>query len=152
MKREKFLWPLTHGHHHALTAARNIDGRLSAKPTGKDVARLSKEVKNYFVNYLSKRFKVEARVLDLMSRHVGIRDIDLVRILKTQTELKALAKKGATESMRFFASKLRSYVFYEADWFFGRVEATLTDKEKLEAHGHLKKFDPAFPKLPAAAK
>lgn len=152
MKRERFLWPLTHGHHHALTAARNIDRRLSVKPMVKDVGRLSKEVKKYFVNYLSNRFRAEVKVLDLMSQHVGIRDIDLVRILKTQRELKALAEKGTADSLRNFASKLRNYVFYEGDWFFDRVEATLTDKEKLEAHERLKKFDPAFPKLPAEAK
>lgn len=152
MKRERFLWPLTHGHHHGLTAARNIDGRLSADHSAKGVSRLAKEVKTYIANYLSNRFRAEVKVLDLMSQHVGIKDIDLVRILKTQRELKELAAKGTAESLRRFASKLRSYVFYEADWFFGRVEATLMDEEKLEALDRLKKFDPDFPKLPAAAK
>ena len=152
MKRERFLWPLTHGHHHGLTAARNIDGRLAAKHTGKDVARLAKEVKTYVKKGLSNRFKNEKKVLDLFARHVGLRDIDLVRIFRTQKELNALAAKGTMESLRQFASKLRSYIFYEADWFFDRLEATLTEGEKLEAFDRLKKFDPAFPPIPTAVK
>lgn len=152
MKREKFLWPLTHGHHHGLTAARNIDGRLAANKNGKDVARLAKEVRVYARDYLSNRFKIEKKVLDLFALHVGLRDIDLVRIFRTQKELKALAAKGTAESLRQFASKLRSYIFYEADWFFDRLEGTLTAGEKLQAFGGLKKFDPAFPELPKAAE
>lgn len=151
MKRERFLWPLTHGHHHGLTAARNIDGRLAGKPGAKDVAKLAKEVRAYSRNYLSKRFKAEKKVLDLFARHVGFGDIDLVRILRTQRELKNLALKNTADSLHQFAVKLRSYIFYEADWLFDRIEASLTEGEKLEAFDEVKKFDPVYPKLPKAA-
>lgn len=151
MKRERFLWPLTHGHHHGLTAARNIDARLSGKPTKKQMAKLAREVKVYFRDYLSRRFRVEKKTLDLFARHVGLKDIDLVRIFQAQKELKYLALEGTAESLRQFTAKLRSYIFYEADWFFDRVEATLTEAEKLEAYEAVSKFDPAYPKLPKVA-
>lgn len=151
MKRERFLWPLTHGHHHGLTAARNIDGRLAGKTGTKDVTKLAKEVKSYFQNYLSKRFKAEKKVLNLFARHVGFKDIDMIRIFQAQKELRHLALKGTAESLRGFSAKLRSLIFYEADWLFDRIEANLTEGEKLEAFDEVKKFDPVYPELPKAA-
>lgn len=150
MKSERFLWPMTFKHCHGLTAARNIEGRLSADPNGKDVARLAEEVKTFVENYLSLRFTVEKKVLVLFARHAGFEDADLLRVVRAQGQLMALGAKGTAESLGLFAKKLRSFIFYEADWFLNRVEATLTMEEKQEALDRVKNFNPDLPELPAA--
>lgn len=133
MKREKFLWSLTQGHHGALVAARNIRNRLAA--LGADETRpllkLSEEVSLFFEYDLSEHFRGEEdEVLRLFGAHAGPGDADLLRIRKEHETLEILAKASTPKELQLFADTLTAHIRFEEDVFFPRVETALTDQEK----------------------
>lgn len=133
MKREKFLWPLTQGHHGALVGARNIRNRLAVLKTneGKDLIRLSAEVTEFFKSDLVDHFRgEEEELMKVFEAHVGENDPDLLRIKNDHKTLKELSTVTTQNEIQLFADTLTAHIRFEEDIFFPRVESILADQEK----------------------
>lgn len=94
MKREKFLWPLTQGHHGALVAARNIRDRLSKLNEGEKntLVVLSQEISGLFARDLEPHFRgEEEELLKVFENHVGSDDSDIKKILQDHQTIRALS-------------------------------------------------------------
>jgi hemerythrin-like domain-containing protein len=134
MKREKFLWPLTQGHHGALVAARNVRERLSLLKEGEtgSLLELSREVRLFFMEDLEGHFQGEENeLLKVFSNHVGPEDPDVKKILEDHRSLRALSKSMTKGELQLFADSLTAHVRFEEDVFFPRVEKMLTEEEKI---------------------
>ncbi|SRR5665213_922170 len=133
MKREKFLWSLTQGHHGALVGARNIRNRLVSVGVNEthSLLKLSEEVSLFFEYDLSEHFRGEEdEVLRLFEAHAGPGDADLLKIRKDHEAIELLAKALTKNELQLFADTLTAHIRFEEDIFFPRVEAALTDEEK----------------------
>ncbi|HUO56925.1 MAG TPA: hemerythrin domain-containing protein [bacterium] len=153
MKREKFLWPLTQGHHRGLVAARNIRDRitrLSTENRKAEMAELRKEVEDFWQGELKAHFEAEEEMLQIFSKRAGSPDTDTARILREHQVMRHLLKKGFKEDLFRFAEILTAHIRFEEDVLFGRIEKTLEGGE-IEALGimFLKKAVPSCVRIPS---
>ena len=145
MKREKFLWPLTQGHHGALVGARNVRDRLSklGEENGEGLLSLAREVSEFFNLDLAEHFRAEEEeLMKVFEAHVGPNDPGLLRIKKDHEVLRALSAVPGQKELLLFADTLMAHVRYEEDVFFPRVEMTLTTEEKILETEKLLPFTP----------
>ncbi|HET9869371.1 MAG TPA: hemerythrin domain-containing protein [bacterium] len=151
MRREKFLWPLTQGHHGALVAARNIRARLSGAPGEGPGApeSLVREVEAFFRDDLEFHFKGEEEVLlKAFEEHVGPSDEGSRKIREDHRVLRELSRSSRRTDLSQFAEALTAHIRYEEDVFFPRVEAELTAGEKERLAEELAGFRPGGTHVP----
>ena len=156
MKREKFLWPLTQGHHRGLVAAKNIKSRIIQmvpENQEKEMASLRAEVEEFWKEDLKAYFAAEEEMMDLFTAHAGPADSDVVRILSDHRTMEQLIKKGFKEDLLRLSDILTKHIRYEEDVFFGRIEKILTPTEiRTEEEMLLKKAVPVCVILPKPKK
>ena len=145
MKRAKFLWPLTHSHQHALSAAKIIRERLIIHP---DDTSLAKEVLGFYESDLIPHFTAEEEMLEAAKPRWPAGDPDLKRTLADHLELKRLVFLGGNENLKNFAELITQHIRFEEETLFGRLEA-LFDPEEVDHWGkRLQASAPACPRLP----
>lgn len=143
MKREKFLWPLTQGHHRGLVASRNIQSRIAQmtdQTREKEMALLRKEVSEFWEGELGPHFQAEEEMLGDFANHVGPSDKDVSRILSDHRAMEQLVRKGFKEDFLRFAELLKAHIRFEEENLFGRLEKTLTPTEVQKAGENLRKL------------
>ena len=153
MKRAKFLWPLTQGHHRGLVAARNIKDRIARMEgaEGPQLEALRSEVVEFWVSELQGHFAAEEEVLRLLGAHVGPEDGDVARILSEHRKMEQAIQRGTKEELLGFADLLKDHIRFEEDHLFARLERELTPEEIRREEGFLlREAVPACIHLPAA--
>jgi hemerythrin-like domain-containing protein len=153
MKRERFLWPLTQGHHRALVAARNVKNRIAAMKAEEQEAAMKSlrlEVNAFWQSELKGHFDAEEEMLEVFARHAGPSDQDIARILAEHRTLEQLLQNGFKEDLRRFAELLTAHVRFEEDRLFGRIEKALTPSEIQQEQAFLlERAVPACSSIPA---
>ncbi len=132
MKREKFLWPLSQGHHRGLVAARNIQGRIAQMTDlnrENEMTALRSELAEFWKGELKPHFEAEEAMLRYFAAHVGPADADITRLLSDHRSMEQLVQKGFKEDLLRFAELLRTHIRFEEDRLFGRLEKTLSPLE-----------------------
>lgn len=133
MKREKFLWALTGGHHEGLVVSRTVQkiaASIEGDGAGKVLEKLPERIKGFFKNRLEPHFRAEEDLMETFGVHVGKKDADLQRLLSDHRRLRALVREGTLESFAVFAEKLGDHIRFEETQLFPRLEKTLTAAEK----------------------
>ncbi|HVZ79811.1 MAG TPA: hypothetical protein VHE12_03310 [bacterium] len=130
MKREKFLWPITHAHHFGLMAAKSIQRKLAEKPGKKELEELRKKAIKFFKTDLAAHIGVEDRILDQLAFHTGQRDPLLEKARSGHEELGRLLKMKDARSLELFAAKLIKHIYFEEDELFKAIEGEFTQAEK----------------------
>jgi hypothetical protein len=148
MKRAKFLWPLTHGHQHALSAAKIIRERLTADPA--DV-RLAKEVLDFYESDLIPHFSAEEEMLEDAKPRWPAEDRDLKQTLADHAKLKQLVTVGGNENLAQFADLITRHIHFEEETLFGRLETLFTPEEVDRWGQRLQSSAPSCPRLPNPA-
>lgn len=151
MKREKFLHALTHGHHHGLQAAQNVEARLETGTSREEFERLRSEVAVFLESSLTPHFALEEEVLfPLFRKRAGVEDPALKRLETDHAALREVASAASSEALQAFADLLRRHIRFEEEEWFPRVEALLTAEEKEEAGRRLQRGANPSPKIPPA--
>jgi hypothetical protein len=149
LKREKFLWPLTHGHQHALSAIKITRERLIANPTD---GALAGEVRAFFENDLVPHFAAEEEMLASARKTWGLDDPDLKRTLADHAELRRLMNLNDVKSLPIFTGLLEKHIRFEEEPLFGRFQKLFTPEEAVHWGKRLKSSVSACPILPARPK
>ena len=142
MKREKFLWPLTQGHHRGLVAARNIKNRIEQMKTENrqaDLEALKAETEGFWKGELQPHFEAEEEMLQIFAEKAGAKDKDLLRTIQEHRTMTQLLKMGFKEDLLRFAEILTAHIRFEEEVLFGRIEKILTPEEISRASGFLVK-------------
>jgi len=149
MKREKFLWPITHSHHFGLMTAKTIQRLLAQKPSKKELEDLRRKAERFFKTDLEAHIGVEEKMLDQLAFHNGTDDPLLARSRREHKELSQLLKKKDLKSLKLFAEKLIQHIYFEEDKLFPEIEDqfTQTEKEWVETEIQFNIHD--WPKIPA---
>jgi hemerythrin-like domain-containing protein len=143
VKREKFLWPLTQGHHRGLVAAKNIKNRITQmgdENREKELTDLWTEVSKFWEEDLKTHFAAEEEMLKIFMAHAGPGDPGVTRILSDHRTMEQLVKKGFKEDLLRLADFLTTHIRYEEETFFGRVEKILTPAEIQKEEERLSKL------------
>jgi hemerythrin-like domain-containing protein len=152
MKREKFLWPLTGGHHRGLVAAKNVKNRIAqmgSQTREEEMKELRLEVRTFWDSELKDHFGAEEELLRVFAGHVGEKDGDIHRVLSEHKAMKGLIRQGFKEDLLRFADLLAAHIHFEEEVLFGRLEKALTPSEiQREGEILLKKATPACPLIP----
>ncbi|GEM_PF-1028147 len=130
MRREKFLWPITHAHHYGLMAAKAIQRKLEEKPAGKDLGKLRRETANFFDADMNSHIGLEEEMLGQLACHTSPADPFVEKARREHRELHGLVKKGDARSLELFAEKLIRHIYFEEDKLFPAVEEQFTQSEK----------------------
>ena len=152
MKREKFLWPLTAGHHEALLAAQEIRRCMeSIRGDGAHGAweGLSEGARSFFQNRLEPHFKAEEAMMALFDRHAGGQNPASQRMRSDHQKLRSLFKENSIDSLLLFAEGLETHIRFEEDNLFPLLQLHLNDEEKKKVAALLEKK--LLPKLPQHA-
>ena len=149
MKREKFLWPITHAHHFGLMTAKTIQRLLANKASKKEMDDLRRKAERFFKTDLEAHIGVEEKMLDQLAYHKGADDPLLVRSRREHKELHQLLKKKDLKSLKLFAEKLIEHIYFEEDKLFPEIEDQFTyaEKEWVETEIQFNIHD--WPKIPA---
>jgi hemerythrin-like domain-containing protein len=128
MKREKFLWPLTHGHQHGLAAAKALKQRLAGEEgsTREGMGELRSQVAEFWDLELREHFKAEEGILRMLPRELPPEDPDVTRFYRDHRDLERLARGGLREDLSLFADLLARHIRFEEETLFGRIEAALS--------------------------
>jgi hypothetical protein len=149
MKRAKFLWPLTHGHQHALSAAKIIRERLAVDPSD---TRLAEETLRFYESDLIPHFAAEEEMLASAKSRWPSDDPDLKRTLADHQDMRQLAVSGGNTDLLKFTDLLTRHIHFEEEILFARLEA-LFNQEEVEHWGQkLQASAPSCPHLPAAVR
>ena len=130
MKRERFLWPITHAHHFGLMTAKTLQRMLEKKPSKKGLEDLRRKAERFFKSDLEAHIGVEERILYQLALHNGSDDPFLARARREHKELHQLLKKRDLKSMELFAKKLIEHIYFEEDKLFPVIEDQFTSAEK----------------------
>ncbi|HUO57828.1 MAG TPA: hemerythrin domain-containing protein [bacterium] len=149
MKREKFLWPITHAHHFGLMAAKDIQRKLSEKPGRKKLEELRKKAVKFLKNDLAEHIGVEERVLEQLALHVGKADPLLEKARREHRELGQLLKKKGARALELFADKLIMHIYFEEDKLFPEIEDQFTQAEKEWVETDIQFNIHDWPRIPA---
>lgn len=149
MKREKFLWPLTHGHQHALSAVKITRERLKANASDESLAG---EVRAFFETDLVPHFVAEEEMLASAGKTWGLDDPDLKHTLADHAELRRLMGLNNGKSLPLFTNLLEKHIRFEEETLFGRFEKLFTPEEAARWGERLKSSISTCPILPARPK
>jgi len=132
MKRERFLWPLTHGHQHGLAAAKALQGKLAGREgsTREGMEDLRSQVLEFWGSELKGHFRVEEGILRMLSKDLPPEDPDVARFLSDHRTLERLAKKGFREDLSRFADLLVKHIRFEEEVLFRRIESALSPEDR----------------------
>ena len=142
MKKEKFLWPLTAGHHEALMACGEIrrcmeiikgDGAMGAW------AGLSEGARTFFQNSLEPHFKAEEAIVDLFERRTGAENPASQKMRSDHQALRNLFKENSVDSLLLFADGLVDHIRFEEEKLFPLLQLHFTQKEKQQVASLLEK-------------
>jgi hemerythrin-like domain-containing protein len=135
VKREKFLWPLTHGHQHGLAAAKALRERLAGKEGGtkERLEELRSQVSEFWDLELRDHFKAEEDILETLSRDLPPGDPEVARFYSDHRALERLAQGGSQEDLLNFADLLKEHIHFEEGTLFGRIEAALSPEGRRKA-------------------
>jgi hypothetical protein len=146
MRRERFLWPLTHGHQHGLAAARIVRERLARDPRD---PRLGAEIRSFFEADLEPHFRVEEELLEGLGEAWGAEDPDHLRFLDDHRCLRAWGLSGRSEDAGDFAERLAEHIRFEEETLFPRIEADLDPGARERWEGRFRAAASACPRLPS---
>lgn len=149
MKRERFLWPITHAHHFGLMSAKTLQRMLDKKQSEKELENLRRKAKNFFESDLENHIGVEERILDQLAFHVGPHDPLLNKARQEHRELHRLLKKKGMKSLELFAEKLIQHIYFEEDKLFREIEEQFTHAEKEWVETDIQFNIHNWPKIPA---
>jgi hemerythrin-like domain-containing protein len=149
MKREKFLWPITHAHHFGLMTAKTIQRLLNQKPSKKELEDLRRKAEKFFKSDLEAHIGVEEKMLDQLAYHKGTNDPLLVRSRQEHKELHQLLKTKDLKSLKLFAEKLIQHIYFEEDKLFPEIEDQFTQEEKEWVETEIQFNIHDWPKIPA---
>jgi len=149
MKRAKFLWPLSQGHHHGLVGAKNIRERLKLNPGD---LLLAGEVRDFQAVDLEPHFKAEEELMDFLEKRWGPQDADLIRTRKDHDDLRTWAVSGKPTALALFAERLTEHIQYEEEILFARFEGALSAEEAETRGLRFKDCASPNPRIPAAPK
>jgi hemerythrin-like domain-containing protein len=149
MKREKFLWSITHAHHFGLMAAKTLQELLNKKPSKKELVDLKRKAEKFFKSDLGAHIGVEERILDQLAFHNGADAPLLTQARKEHKELRQLLKKGDLKSLKQFAEKLIQHIYFEEDKLFPVIEDQFTPEEKEWVETDIQFNIHDWPKIPA---
>jgi hypothetical protein len=156
VKREKFLWPLTHGHQHGLVAAKALQGKLVGPEgsTREGMEDLRSQVLEFWGSELKAHFRVEEGILRMLSKELPPEDRDVARFLSDHRTLERLAKKGFREDLSRFADLLVKHIRFEEEVLFGRIELALSPQGRARAGEMAKRAEVpgACPRLMSPSK
>jgi hypothetical protein len=130
MKREKFLWPITHAHHYGLMAAKAIQRKLEEKPAKKELEKLRRKAGRFFEADLASHIGLEEEMLGQLAYHTSPADPFVEKARREHRELRGLLKKEDARSLELFADKLIRHIYFEEDELFREVEEQFTQAEK----------------------
>jgi hemerythrin-like domain-containing protein len=135
VKREKFLWPLTHGHQHGLAAAKALQEKLAGQgsSTREGMEDLRSQVLEFWESELRAHFQVEEGILRMLSKELPSEDKDVARFLSDHRTLEQLVKKGFREDLSRFADLLTKHIRFEEEVLFGRIELALSPQGRAKA-------------------
>src|ERR1700733_9867587 len=142
MKRSKFLWPLTHGHQHALSAAKIIRERLQANPAD---TSLSSEVLDFYEDELAAHFEVEEEMLATVRSRCPNNDPDIQRTLSDHQKMKELLNLSGNQHLLEFADILTQHIRFEEESLFAGLEGIFKEEEISLWEKILKLAAPACP-------
>ncbi|HJT24504.1 MAG TPA: hypothetical protein VJ873_07990 [bacterium] len=149
MKREKFLWPITHAHHYGLMAAKTIQRKLAEKPDKKELEALRKRAAAFFKTDLAAHVGVEERILDQLAYHAGPREPLLEKAREEHEELGRLLNKKGIRPLELFAEKFIRHIYFEEDKLFPEIEGQFTQAEKEWVETEIQFHIHDWPKIPA---
>ena len=149
MKREKFLWPITHAHHYGLMAAKTIQQKLAQNPGKRELEALRKKAAGFFKKDLAAHIGVEEKVLDQLTYHTGPREPLLEKAHGEHEELEWLLDQKDARSLELFAEKLIRHIYFEEDKLFPAVEEQFTQSEKEWVETEIQFNIHDWPKTPA---
>ena len=149
MKREKFLWPITHAHHFGLMTAKTLQRLLGKKLSQRQLEELRKKAEKFFKSDLEAHIGVEERILDQFAFHNGSDDPLLARSRREHKELRQLVKKKDLKSLKLFAKKLIGHIYFEEDKLFPEIEGEFTAPEKEWVETDIQFNIHDWPKIPA---
>lgn len=149
MKREKFLWPITHAHHFGLMTAKTLQRMLGKKPSKKELGDLRRKAERFFKSDLEAHIGVEEKMLDQLAFHKGPADPLLARSRREHEELHQLLKKKDLKSLKLFAEKLIRHIYFEEDELFREIEDQFTQAEKEWVETEIQFNIHDWPKIPA---
>lgn len=149
MKRERFLWPITHAHHFGLMSAKTLQRMLDKKLSKKELKDLRRKAEKFFKSDLEAHIGVEERILDQLAFHTGPQDPHLIKARQEHKELRQLLKKKDLKSMELFAEKLIRHIYFEEDELFRKVEEQFTHAEKEWVETDIQFNIHDWPKIPA---
>jgi hypothetical protein len=149
MKREKFLWPITHAHHFGLMGAKTLQRLLDKKPSKNELGELRRKAKKFFKSDLGAHIGVEEKILDQLAFHTGLANPLLKKAREDHRELNQLLRKKDARSLELFAEKLIRHIYFEEDKLFPEIEDQFThaEKEWVETEVQFNIHD--WPKIPA---
>ncbi len=149
MKREKFLWPITHAHHFGLMTAKTLQRMLEKKPSKKELEELKRKAERFFKSDLEAHIGVEEKMLDQLAFHKGSDDPLLARSRREHKELNQLLKTRNLKSLKLFAEKLIQHIYFEEDKLFKEIEDQFTQAEKEWVETEIQFNIHDWPKIPA---
>jgi iron-sulfur cluster repair protein YtfE (RIC family) len=149
MKREKFLWPITHAHHFGLMAAKSLQRLLDKKPSKMELEKLRRKAEKFFKFDLAAHIGVEEKILDQLAFHMGSGNSLLVKARREHEELGRLLKKKGARSLELFADKLIQHIYFEEDKLFPEIEDQFTSEEKEWVETEIQFNIHDWPKIPA---
>ena len=147
MKREKFLWPLTAGHHEALMAAKEIQDsaeRIRSDGAMGAWAALSNGAREFLKTRLVPHFSAEEKLVPYFVKHSAPGHPAAERMLADHRRLKLLLNKNSLDSMLLLAEGLQTHIQFEENELFPLLQETLTANDKKEALAELEKILSGF--------
>jgi len=149
MKREKFLWSITHAHHFGLMAAKTLQQLLDKDPSKMELEDLRRKAEKFFKSDLGAHIGVEEKILDQLALHVGANNPLVVRAHQEHKELRQLLKIKDLKSLKLFAKKLIEHIYFEEDKLFSLIEDQFTSAEKEWVETDIQFNIHDWPKIPA---
>lgn len=148
MKREKFLWPITHAHHYGLMAAKAIQRRLKEKPAKGELENLRKKAGRFFEKDLAPHIRVEEKLLNQLAYHTSPNDPFVERARREHQELRGILNEGGAKSLELFAGKFIRHIYFEEDELLRQAEEQFTTAEKEWVETELRFNTHDWPKIP----
>lgn len=135
MKRERFLYPLTHDHHHALVSVLRVKEWLQECPAEGPVPALLKEsALRFFTDQLERHFQEEEQYLlpycGESPEEKKLKD----RLQQDHRELRRIKGKQSASEWLEWAKLLREHIRWEEESWFPFLEKKIpgSEKEKLK--------------------
>ncbi|GEM_PF-2663689 len=142
MKTEYFLLPITQWRQEAVEVCAEITETLKTiqKDGGGSIfMEFSAKIRDFLQNRLEPHFQAEAKLMEILGRHLAPNEKKLQRILSDRSRLSGLLQNGSLESMLLFVPEFQDHLRFEEDEIFPLMQEKLSDAEKKEAELELVK-------------